>query len=217
MEMIEKLEPVFEKCSDGVGRQFPPRPYDMMGKINELVEAVNRMEKQIEKQKEQKPAEWSEEDEKIAKEIEEELWYPGDFPDYPSKEENELYDDCQRRLSWFKNKIKSFRSQPIQLKEAYKDGFQTSRYAIASAFRNYLDENRPDGKMCLSNGECEDIDKAFKGGDWAKIMRYYEKYRPHWKPSEEQLFKLSLIAAGVPDDDDAKVLIEIYEQLVKLT
>jgi len=38
--------------------------------------------------------EWSEEDEKIAKEIEEELWYPGDFPDYPSKEESELYDDC---------------------------------------------------------------------------------------------------------------------------
>lgn len=45
--MIEKLEPVFEKCSDGVARQFPPHPYDMMKKINELVEAVNRMEKQI--------------------------------------------------------------------------------------------------------------------------------------------------------------------------
>lgn len=53
--------------------------------------------------------EWSEEDEKIAKEIEEELWYPGDFPDYPSKEESELYDDCQRRLDWFKNKLKSLR------------------------------------------------------------------------------------------------------------
>ena len=62
----------------------------------------------LEKQKEeQKPAEWSEEDEKIAKEIEEELWYPGDFPDYPSKEESELYDDCQRRLNWFKKRIKS--------------------------------------------------------------------------------------------------------------
>ena len=57
----------------------------------------------------QKPAEWSEDDERIAKEIEEELWYPGDFPDYPSKEESELYDDCQRRLDWFKNKLKSLR------------------------------------------------------------------------------------------------------------
>lgn len=55
--------------------------------------------------------EWSEEDEKIAKEIEEELWYPGDFPDYPSKEESELYDDCQRRLDWFKNKLKSLRER----------------------------------------------------------------------------------------------------------
>ena len=60
----------------------------------------------------QSKQEWSEEDEKIAKEIEEELWYPGDFPDYPSKEENELYDDCQRRLNWFKDKLKSLRPQP---------------------------------------------------------------------------------------------------------
>ena len=58
--------------------------------------------------------EWSKEDEKIAKEIEEELWYPGDFPDYPSKEESELYDDCQRRLDWFKNRLKSLRPQPKQ-------------------------------------------------------------------------------------------------------
>lgn len=61
-----------------------------------------------------KPGEWSEEDEKIAKEIEEELWYPGDFPDYPSKEESELYDGCQRRLNWFKNKFKSLRNRPTK-------------------------------------------------------------------------------------------------------
>lgn len=66
--------------------------------------------------------EWSEEDEKIAKEIEEELWYPGDFPDYPSKEESELYDDCQRRLDWFKNKLKSLRPQlhTVSIKNANK-------------------------------------------------------------------------------------------------
>ena len=52
---------------------------------------------------------------------------------------------------------------------------------------NYLDENRPEGKMGLSNGECEDIDKAFMEYDWAKIMQYVEKYRPSWKPSDEQM------------------------------
>ncbi len=78
----------------------------------------------LEKQKKQKPIEWSEEDEKIAKEIEEELWYPGDFPDYPSKEESKLYDDCQRRLDWFKNKLKSLRPQPytVSIKDTIKFG-----------------------------------------------------------------------------------------------
>lgn len=72
----------------------------------------------------QSKQEWSKEDEKIAKEIEEELWYPGDFPDYPSKEESELYDDCQRRLDWFKNKLKSLRPQPhtVSIKNATKFG-----------------------------------------------------------------------------------------------
>ena len=135
--------------------------------------------------------EWSEEDEKMAKEIEEELWYPGDFPDYPSKEESELYDDCQRRLDWFKNKLKSLRPQ-FNNKEIY----QAAKHDLAIKFMNYLDENRPDGKMCLSNGECEDIDKAFKENDWAKIMRYAEKYRPSWKPSEEQMKELERVVNG---------------------
>ena len=47
--MIEKLESVFEKCYDGVTREYPPHPFTLMEKINELIEAVNRLEKQIEK------------------------------------------------------------------------------------------------------------------------------------------------------------------------
>lgn len=41
---------------------------------------------------------------------------------------------------------------------------------------HYLDKNRTFGKMCLSNGECSDIDKAFDAQDWAKLSRYAEKY-----------------------------------------
>ena len=53
--MIEKLESyqIRDQYGDVYGEQ-PPSVWEMMRKINELVEAVNRMEKQIEKQKEQK-------------------------------------------------------------------------------------------------------------------------------------------------------------------
>ena len=47
---------------------------------------------------------------------------------------------------------------------------------LAIAFMNYLDEKRKDGKMCLSNGECADIDKAFNTQDWSKLARYADKY-----------------------------------------
>ena len=42
--MIEELEPIFEKCSDGVARQFPPHPYDLMDKINEIIRHINAAE-----------------------------------------------------------------------------------------------------------------------------------------------------------------------------
>lgn len=47
---------------------------------------------------------------------------------------------------------------------------------LAIAFMNFLDRERPDGKMCLSNMECADIEDAFKVGDWDKLFRYAEKY-----------------------------------------
>lgn len=47
---------------------------------------------------------------------------------------------------------------------------------LAIAFMHYLDQNRKDGKMCLSNMECTDIDKAFDTQDWPKLRRYAEKY-----------------------------------------
>ena len=40
--------------------------------------------------------------------------------------------------------------------------------------------------------------------------------RPSWKPGERQLTKLYCLAKGIPDDDDARVLKELYEQLKKL-
>ena len=47
---------------------------------------------------------------------------------------------------------------------------------LAIAFMNLLDRERPEGKMCLSNMECADIEYAFKVGDWDKLFQYAEKY-----------------------------------------
>ena len=43
-------------------------------------------------------------------------------------------------------------------------------------FINYLDANRFEGKMSMSNAECKDIEEAFFSADWEKIYKYYNKY-----------------------------------------
>ena len=48
--------------------------------------------------------------------------------------------------------------------------------SLGIAFMHFLDENSKEGKMCLSNGECMDIDKAFLAQDWEKLLRYAKKY-----------------------------------------
>lgn len=52
---------------------------------------------------EQKPVKWSEEDEKILSSIIEDCSYIGDFPDYPTKEEDELYSECLKKVDWLKS------------------------------------------------------------------------------------------------------------------
>ena len=150
-----------------------------------FLDTESKSEERFEEARKKYQVEWSEEDESELTAV----IYCVSRAIKASKDENER-NSLLSAKKWLQDKlsfrVQSLRSQPTQLKEAYKDGFQTARHAIALAFMNYLDENRPDGKMCLSNGECEDIDKAFKEGDWAKVMRYYEKYRSSWKPSEEQ-------------------------------
>ena len=47
---------------------------------------------------------------------------------------------------------------------------------LSLAFMTYLEMNKPGGKMCLSDGECADIDKAFEEQDWEKLFRYIQKY-----------------------------------------
>jgi hypothetical protein len=48
--------------------------------------------------------------------------------------------------------------------------------SCALSFINYLDAHKYEGKMCVSNGECEDIENAFHNAMWDRLHRYYCKY-----------------------------------------
>lgn len=41
---------------------------------------------------------------------------------------------------------------------------------------HYLDAYRKDGKMCLSNMECVQIEEYWQQGNWAGIINYIRKY-----------------------------------------
>ena len=65
-------------------------------------------------------------------------------------------------------RLKSLRSNENTLMPSLKP--------VVMDFIGFLDKNRREGKMCLSNGECEDIEKAFREQDWEKLGRYIRKY-----------------------------------------
>lgn len=128
--------------------------------------------------------EWSEEDEKMKERLITRLnWITYNTRTDGTSPNITFFDE----IDW----LKSLR--PQQKQEIYL----AAKHDMAIKFMNYLDENRPEGMMGLSNAECEDIDKAFKENDWAKIVRYIEKYQPHWKPSEEQMEALKCAIADV--------------------
>lgn len=139
----------------------------------------------------QKPAEWSEEDELMRTVVIQTLETFGGRG------------TTGMQIAW----LKSLRPQH------HKEIYQAAKRDLTIKFMNYLDENRPAGKMSLSNGECEDIDKAFKENDWAKIIRYIEKYQPHWKPSEEQMCALKRYS---PVHHPDVHLVSLYDDLKKL-
>ena len=62
------------------------------------------------------------------------------------------------------------------------DGYKKVVYALSSAFMDYLEE----GKMCLSNKECADIEKAFLEMDWAKLYRYLKNFSKEGSGAEEE-------------------------------
>lgn len=154
----------------------------------------------------QPKVEWSEEDEKRIQRICGFLWKN-------RKGDTDTIYQIEKDADW----LKSLRPQSKD--EIYKEkdeAFKLGKHQLAIKFMNYLDENRPEGKMGLSNRECEDIDKAFKGNDWEKIMRYANKYS--WKPSEEQMKALNALNChgDLSYVGQQNQLISLYNDLKKL-
>lgn len=66
---------------------------------------------------------------------------------------------------------------PAKLTEEEQNRFAKGALTgCAMSFIDYLDTHRYEGKMCVSNGECEDIENAFHNAMWDKLHRYYCKY-----------------------------------------
>jgi len=161
--------------------------------------------------------EWSEEDEEILDGIINTL----DRLGYAEFCKSSREEDIEEERFYYKEiqclkKLKSLRPQSKD--ETYKEkdeAFKLGKHQLAITFIKYLDENRQEGKMCLSNSECEDIDKAFMENNWAKIMRYAEKYWPQWKPSEEQMRALTDALEDMPEHYKPKCTLESLERDLK--
>ena len=110
------------------------------------------------------------EDERIRKEL---ISIVKSYRENCITEGNHRFDDC---LAW----LETQGEQKGSAKEAPPSG--------ALSFINYLDAHRYIGKMCVSNGECEDIVDAFHNGMWDKLHRYYCKYieKQDDEPNDEQ-------------------------------
>ena len=74
--------------------------------------------------------------------------------------------------SWFEKQGTS-----TKLSEEEQNSFSKGVLSnCALSFINYLDTHSYEGKMCVSNGECEDIENAFHNAMWDRLHRYYCKY-----------------------------------------
>ena len=74
--------------------------------------------------------------------------------------------------SWFEKQGTS-----TKLSEEEQNSFAKGVLSnCALSFINYLDAHSYEGKMCVSNGECEDIENAFHNAMWDRLHRYYCKY-----------------------------------------
>ncbi len=125
-----------------------------------------------------------------------------------------IYNELIKELEELKMEI-NFEEFLLTVEEQnrFAKGVLTS---CASSFINYLDAYRCEGKMCVSNGECEDIENAFHNAMWDRLHRYYCKYiekqgekKSAWSDDDEQYLlvcKNALAKYQTTDKWDASII-----------
>ncbi len=79
---------------------------------------------------------------------------------------------CNKVISWLEKQ-----GTPAKLSEEEQNRFAKGVLtSCAMSFIDYLDAHKCEGKMCVSNGECVDIENAFHNAMWDRLHRYYCKY-----------------------------------------
>ena len=108
---------------------------------------------------------------------------------YHSSRDGYLDDDLGVSWSCSKDWFDEYMSElkPTEMELNYNVLTKNVLKNFAMSFIIWLDNNTKIGNMCLSNMECEDIEKAFISVDWSKIYRYIKKKvdnvrEPKFKP-----------------------------------
>lgn len=72
--------------------------------------------------------------------------------------------------------------------------------SCASSFIDYLDAHKYEGKMCVSNGECEDIENAFHNAMWDRLHRYYCKYIEKQGEQKQKQYDIDILEKHITKD-----------------
>ena len=178
--------------------------------VNLPPDDADKMLAYLEKQKEQQPAEWSEEDEKLLNKVEALL---DDYCDYLVDESSRFIPEVRETIS----RLKSLRPQPKQEDEPMKIKFAGNIYKVHSkkdmpgGVIGYIIEDEPGHYDCITNPE-----EVLGGGYGVKETgspyptKNAKFKQPHWKPSEEQMCELNWASKLSP------VLESLYSDLKKL-
>ena len=161
----------------------------------------------LEKQKEQKPAEWSEEDSDNLERVDNYLWmldnYIGDDCAIPQGKSDKIRGNIQKVLSlWLKSLPERFALQPK------KEWSEEDEKILDSLIRLYAKEYSG-YEWPWSNGN-------FTYGDVVKFLKSL-KPQSHWKPSEEQMKLLQYLAKGIDiASHERHILDDMIDDLKKL-
>ena len=95
------------------------------------------------------------------------------------------FPECKRFTDWLEKQ-----GTPVKLSEEEQNRFAKGVLSsCALSFIDYLDAHKYESKMCVSNGECEDIENAFHNAMWDRLHRYYCKYIEKQCEQKEYTFK----------------------------